>query len=639
MQSSRSRSYSRRSSAAQVALTLAFAGLFATARSVVAQHQHGPPAESDSAQAGHAMHNMMIGPLGISHARMGSGTSWMPDSSPMHASHKMIGDWSAMLHGVAFGQYDYQGSNRGDKQLGILDWEMAMLMRQIGSGLLHLHGMVSLEPATIGAKGYPLLLQTGESYKGEPLHDRQHPHDFMMELAALFQQPIAKDLAVEFYGGPAGEPALGPVAFMHRPSAQSDPLSPLGHHWQDATHISYGVLTAGLYSRTWKVEGSWFNGREPDENRWTVDLRGLNSYSGRVTVNPTGRLSMSTWYGYLPSPEQLRPDEPVHRYGASLMYGGRGISGGSWASSLIWGANAHAGLTENSGVAETNFEIGEKNALFGRVEYVRKSAEDLVLPSFPPDRQFDTGSLLGGYVREVASIPGGSIGIGGLMTLNVIPRSLQPFYGTRTPMGFNVYVRVRPKRMATDTMSGMSMPVAHDSTKSPMPPGVKMPGMETHPPEREMPRMMMPDSARGRRDSTARMPDMRSMPSMSMPHDTMSANKRDSTKRDTTTQRAPDMPGMPGMKNMPAMSHDTVVKKPSRPPSKSNATKSRSAAKKPSSQVKTPAERPATKKPSATGKPKTAAPMPNMPGMKPGMKMPPDTPRTKKPDTARTKKP
>lgn len=404
------------------------------------------------------MQSMMIGPLGISHIRMGSGTSWMPDSSPMFANHKMLGDWTAMLHGVAFGQYDYQGSDRGDNQLGILDWEMAMLMRQVGSGLLHLHGMVSLEPATIGAKGYPLLLQSGESYKGQPLHDRQHPHDFVMELAAMFQQQIAKNLALEFYGGPAGEPALGPVAFMHRPSAQSDPWSPLGHHWQDATHISYGVLTAGVYSRIWKLEGSWFNGREPDENRWNIDLRGLDSYSGRLTVNPTGRFNFSAWYGYLPSPEQLHPEERVHRYGASAMYAGRGLRGGEWESSFIWGANESAGRVENTGLAETNLDIGQKNSVFGRVEYARKSGEELALPAANADRQFDVNSLLAGYVREVASIPGGSIGIGALVSMNFIPRALEPFYGTRTPAGFGVYLRVRPKKMANDSMPGMVMP-------------------------------------------------------------------------------------------------------------------------------------------------------------------------------------
>ena len=417
---------------------------------------------SGMSHGGHDMAAMMNGPLGISHVRMGSGTTWMPDSSPMHANHKMWGDWTAMIHGVAFLQYDDQGSKRGDTQFGVVDWEMLMLMRRVGTGMLHLHGMASLEPATIGAKGYPLLLQTGESYKGAPLHDRQHPHDFVMELAAMFQQPIASNLALELYAGLAGEPALGPVAFMHRPSAQNDPLSPLGHHWQDATHISYGVLTAGVYSRQWKLEGSWFNGREPDENRWDLDLRSLDSYSGRVTVNPTGRLSVAGWYGYMPSPEALHPDEPVHRYGASVLYGGRGFRGGAWESALIWGANEHGGHASNSVAAESNLEIGPKNSVFARAEYVRKSAEDLVLPAADPAEEYDIRSLVGGYMREVVSIPGGTIGVGGRVSLNLVPSTLEPYYGTRTPAGFAVYVRVRPKRMVTETMAEpMLMPMQH----------------------------------------------------------------------------------------------------------------------------------------------------------------------------------
>lgn len=445
--------------------------LFLLPAAASAQHEHHAPMKPDSARvdtvppphAVHTMPDMMDGPLGISHVRMGSGTSWMPDSTPMHANHQMWGEWTAMLHGVAFGMYDDQGSTRGDRQLGIVDWEMLMLMRNVGSGKLHLHAMASLEPATIGARGYPLLLQTGETYGGQPLHDRQHPHDFVMELAAMFQQPIARDLAIELYGGPAGEPALGPVAFMHRPSAQSDPLSPLGHHWQDATHLSYGVVTAGLYSREWKLEGSWFNGREPDENRWDLDLRRFDSYAGRLTLNPTGRLSVAGWYGYLASPESLRPDESVHRYGASLQYAARGLGGGAWASTILWGANAHGAETEHSALAETTLEIGQRNAVFGRVEYVRKSAEELVLPSVAPTLEFNVGSLVAGYAREVAAIRGGSIGVGGRASVNLVPSDLAPFYGTRMPAGVAVYVRVRPNRMAAESMSmpvPMSMPMS-----------------------------------------------------------------------------------------------------------------------------------------------------------------------------------
>jgi hypothetical protein len=466
-------------SGGRLAGVITFLALLAVPNGASAQRERHAAAKADSARAdslakraardtmtampgmaqdSHSMADMMDDPLGISHVRMGSGTSWLPDSSPMHANHKMWGDWTVMLHGVAFGMYDDQGSKRGDRQPGIVDWEMLMAMRRVGTGMLHLHGMASLEPATIGPRGYPLLLQTGESYKGQPLHDRQHPHDFIMELAALFQQPIARNLAVELYGGPVGEPALGPVAFMHRPSAQNDPFAPLGHHWQDATHISYGVLTAGLYSRLWKLEGSWFNGREPDEDRWDLDLRRLDSYSGRLTVNATGRLSVAGWYGYLASPEGLHPNESVHRYGTSILYGARGIAGGAWASTLLWGANQNSGVVENSFLAETNLEIGLKNAVFARAEYVRKSAEELVLTGVDPSKPFDIPSVLGGYMREIASIPGGSIGVGGLVNVNFVPRAIEPFYGTRTPSGFSVFIRVRPKLMKMDAMADTSSP-------------------------------------------------------------------------------------------------------------------------------------------------------------------------------------
>lgn len=469
-----------------------------------------------------------------------------------------------------------------------------MLMHDVGTGKLHLHAMASLEPVTLGAKGYPLLLQTGESYQGKPLHDRQHPHDLIMELAAMFQQPVAKNLAVELYGGVAGEPALGPVAFMHRPSAQNDPFAPLGHHWQDATHISFGVLTAGLYSRAWKLEGSWFNGREPDENRWNIDLRRLDSYSGRLTVNPTGRLSVAGWYGYLPSPEWLHPDEQVHRYGAAALYGGRGVDGGSWGSMILWGANRSAGHTEHSAVVESNLEIGRKNAVFARAEYVRKSAEELVLPAMDPSREFDIRSLAGGYVREVASIPGGSIGVGGRVSVNFVPAPLEPYYGTRAPAGVAVYVRVRPKRMAS-----APMPRAE--------PG--MPEMKMRPDSlHAMPR---DSTMRGMvHDSTKRgMAHDSTMPPMSMPIDSAARMRHDTT-----------MHEMPMPRGMNAAKDTSTARPPvsaAKSSTKSSAKRRRKARAKPSS----------TAKPKATAKPKpTSAPPPPHKGHSmPGMKMPGDS--------------
>lgn len=418
------------------ALALAALGLLALTPALRAQTQ---PAASDH----------MTGPLGISHARIGSGTSWLPDSSPMHALHTTWGAWNVMFHGAATAVYNDQLSRRGDTQLGLIDWEMLMAMRRIGTGLLHLHVMTSLEPATIGARGYPLLLQTGESYRGRPLHDRQHPHDLFMELAAMYQQPVASDLALSLYAGLAGEPALGPVAYMHRPSGQSDPLAPIGHHWQDASHIMFGVLTGGVYGRRWKLEGSLFNGREPDENRWNIDLSGrkLDSYSGRLTLNPTGRLSLSGWYGYLESPEALHPDDPVRRYGASLLFSGRGWRGGEWASAVVWGANKAHGRVQHSVLAESNLELGSRTSLFGRIEQVTKSAEELVLAGVDEDAEYDLRALVLGAVREVASLPGTTLGVGVRGSLNFVPRELEPTYGTRTPKGIAVFLRLRPKRM------------------------------------------------------------------------------------------------------------------------------------------------------------------------------------------------
>jgi hypothetical protein len=436
-----------------------------------AQHQpHHPAPRDTSAQADSMMQmsmseeGMTPGVLGIPMTRMGSGTSWLPDAAPMHAMHFKAGAWALMVHGVAFGMYDKQFGQRGDDQVNSVNWGMLMATRAVGPGSLQLRGMFSAEPFTVGAKGYPLLLQSGESYKGLPLHDRQHPHDLFMELAALYQRPFSRNLAVSLYVAPVGEPAVGPVAFPHRPSAAGDPLAPLAHHWQDATHISFGVLTAGLFSHTVKVEGSWFNGREPDEDRYNFDYSGrsLDSYSGRLTVNPTPNWSVSGSYAFLKSPEALRPAESQRRINAAVLYSTPTTRGGDWSSALIYGANKHTGGGwENSFTAESNLDLDLRNSVFGRLEYVRKSAEDLAVAGTLPSAEFDIESLVLGYVRGLGSLGRATIGVGATGTLGFIPAGLEPSYGTRTPTGLAVYLRIRPKvmQMGHDSMPGMPMPM------------------------------------------------------------------------------------------------------------------------------------------------------------------------------------
>jgi hypothetical protein len=394
----------------------------------------------------------MDGPLGIPMERAGSGTSWLPDVTPMHAYHAMAGAWELMVHGAAFGMYDKQYSRRGAEQFSSVNWGMLMATRQLGAGRLQLHGMLSAEPFTVGAQGYPLLLQTGETYQGQPLHDRQHPHDLFMELAALYERALTDRLGVSLYVAPVGEPAIGPVAYPHRPSAMNDPFAPIGHHWQDATHITFGVLTAGVFTHSVRLEGSIFNGREPDENRTNFDYTGrsLDSYSGRITWNPAATWSLAASYAYLRSPEESSPNESQHRVNASIMNGHTFGRSGELATTLAFGANKHSSTSrmEPSWLLESNLEIGGAHSVFGRAEYAQKSSEELLLGAGVPARDFDIGSIAAGYVYEFDRAGSVRTGIGGRVSLNVIPSALEPFYGSRTPAGLGVYVRFRPQRMS-----------------------------------------------------------------------------------------------------------------------------------------------------------------------------------------------
>ena len=391
---------------------------------------------------------MAAGPLGISTERMGSGTTWIPDAVTLPSRHFEIGGWSAMLHGFVFGQYDWQDGPRGDTQWGSLNWAMLMASRPLAGGSFQLRTMLSLDPWTVTARGYPLLLQTGEMYRGVPLLDRQHPHDFWMELGAIYERAVSSNVALTLYVAPSGEPALGPVAFMHRPSAMDDPVAPLGHHWQDATHISFGVITAGVFTRRWKLEGSYFNGREPDDERWNFDEITLDSYSGRLTVNPDSNWSFTAGYGRLDSPEILHPG-PVHRVVASALHGMRLGDEGQWASAFIYGANDPADHPRSQSVlVESELVLDSRNTFTGRWERVEKSGEELEVPGPPgtATRHFDLASFSLGYIRELVAFGGTTFGIGGRGTVNFVPRELEVPYGSSTPVGALLFIRVRPRR-------------------------------------------------------------------------------------------------------------------------------------------------------------------------------------------------
>lgn len=424
------------------------------------------PGMSDSAHAA-MQHDMTSGPLGISMDRFGSGTTWIPDDAPLPSRHFMAGGWDLMLHGFLFGQYISQAGPRGDDQLGSINWAMLMASHDLAGGMLTLRVMPSLDPATVGRCGYPLLLQSGETCNGQALVDRQHPHDFWMELAAQFERELTPNLAVLLYAAPAGEPALGSVAFMHRPSAMDDLMAPLGHHWNDATHISFGVLTAGLFTRNVRVEASWFNGREPDESRWNFDRIKLDSYSGRVTVNPNRNWSFTAGYGFMKSPEILHPEESMRRFVASALHGKSFGIEGQWATSFVLGANRHGdgerGWTKAL-LAESELIMDRSNTFFGRIERVEKNGEELQLPGFTEDDLFNVSSLNLGYIRELGRSRGMTLGLGVRGNLGFVPGDLEPAYSSRTPAGFAVFLRLRPYRETPGSGGEHAMPARAGSS-------------------------------------------------------------------------------------------------------------------------------------------------------------------------------
>ena len=365
----------------------------------------------------------------------------------MRAFHLRSGDWDLMLHGSVFVGYDYQASDAGDDQLVSQNWLMGMAGRRLAGGYFRARAMLSLEPLTVGKRGYPLLLQSGEQVDGTPLVDRQHAHDLIMEAAAMYERDLTDRLAFQVYAALSGEPALGPVGFPHRPSAMADPLAPLGHHWQDSTHITFGVLTAGVFTRTVKLEGSWFNGHEPDDERYDLDLRTLDSGSVRLTVNPNARWSLQASGGYLASPEELEPDVSLIRTTASASHARR-FGRRAWTSTLAWGRNTpSSGPATDAVLAESVIDLDHLGATFARAEYVAKAGHDLALGPAQEAETFRVAMLSVGHTHPVLREGGLETSLGLRGSVGALDADLESRYGTRFPLGVMAYVQLQPQTM------------------------------------------------------------------------------------------------------------------------------------------------------------------------------------------------
>jgi hypothetical protein len=378
-----------------------------------------------------------------------AGTSAQPNSINEPMIMRVWGKWMLMFHGTAFLSALQQSGPRGYDKIFSTNWFMPMAQRQIGRSQLTLRTMLSLEPATVTERFYPLLFQQGETAFGKPINDGQHPHDFFMELAALYDLPLEHNALLSFYAAPVGDPAMGPSAYAHRASASEDPVATLGHHLQDSTHIADDVVTGGLAYKNARIEFSGFHGREPDEFRWDIDSGAIDSWSTRLTVQPGQNWSTQYSFAHLTSPEQLHPGDDVQRMTASVSYNRR-FTKGSWASTLLWGRNRtlQNGQIANGYLAESTWRFAERNHVWTRIENVDRSSELLLGEQAEPpgfEEQFlaRIQAYTAGYDRDFPLVPGLSTALGVQVTFYGKPDFLTPIYGQH-PVGVILFMRVRP---------------------------------------------------------------------------------------------------------------------------------------------------------------------------------------------------
>jgi len=369
----------------------------------------------------------------------GSGTGWQPASVPEPEWMWMHGGWEVMAHGVIFADYNQQGGPRGEGKAESVNGGMLMEQHRLGRGTILLRQMFSAESLTSPHPGFPELFQTGETYHGEPLVDHQHPHNVFAELSAFYLLPLSKTVSWELYGGPAAEPALGPVTYIHRASAAELPLAPLSHHLQDSTHTSFGVVTTGLVIDRFKLEGSAFNGHEPNEERWSIQPAALESWSVRASVTPDRNWTAQYSIGHLDHPEALEPWNQW-RETASVEYN-HALAAGNWATSLIWGRVHEIGtdIRLNGYLLESTLNFRRRDYLFTRMELVDKNE------LFPPAEQpsYRIGAYTFGGTRDLVQNRAWQLGLGADVTVYSKPAALDAAYGNY-PVSFQIFLRMRP---------------------------------------------------------------------------------------------------------------------------------------------------------------------------------------------------
>ena len=405
-----------------------------------------------------------VGTFLMSNAARAQGTTAPSEAGANAGQHEHMqmnmptnNGWQFMQDGIVFAEFNHQGGPRGGNEFVAPNWWMGMASRDFSRGRLTFTGMLSLDPATVGKDGYREIFQVGEALNGRPLIDRQHPHDLFMQLAAVWRIPVTESTGFTLAGGPVGEPALGPVAFMHRASAADNPTAPLGHHTFDSTHIAFGVVTAAVDHGPFVIEGSLFNGREPDENRWDFDFGRLDSFSGRVWYRPNDEWELQASSGRLKSPEELEPGNVV-----------RSTASASWTrrnGAAISSVTAGFGRNDTDHGARQAFFVegsrhADMNTMFGRFEAVQVETAllqtDVLIEGPAADVKDPVFAFTLGGVRDVLAWRGFEGGIGADVTFYGVPGTLQPMYSAH-PVSFHIFFRLRPPAGSMGRMWNMRM--------------------------------------------------------------------------------------------------------------------------------------------------------------------------------------
>lgn len=368
--------------------------------------------------------------------------------------------WQFMQDGVLFATYIDQGGTRASSEFAVQNWWMGMAYRPMGRSSLTVTTMLSLEPATLPRRGYPEIFQVGESYEDAPLVDHQHPHDFLMQFAAVLRVPLGDGTALRLSGAPVGESGVGPPAFMHRRSAAENPIAPLTHHSFDSGHITMGVLGVGLDAGPFSLDGAVFHAREPDEQRWDImDPGPLDSWSARLRFRPTRAWDLQASHGFLKEPEVFEPQD-VQRTTGSISYTHEGRGNNYTALMFAAARNRRAFSFTDALLGELTHRTG-RVTVFGRYEGIEVETEHLLFPGnihapHPGELIDPLHALTLGSVLDVADIGGWELGVGGDVVLYDVPLRLQESYGER-PVSFHVFLRLRLPRSPMGRMWNMTM--------------------------------------------------------------------------------------------------------------------------------------------------------------------------------------